>query len=139
MLFEKYHFSRKRSLPYYIDRLRANQNSEIVLCWPHQLINPHINICFLTSFWNLQLCHKRTVGWVDMTLESIQREQALDLRVFSLSSWRDSKRVWWDLIRSKHVTLLWLLSTPGDEGLWERVSANTIDFLLYKYILDYFR
>ena len=42
---------------------------------------------------------------------------------------------------SKHVTLLWLLSTPGYEELWELVSdstgdeelvsASTIDFLLY--------
>ena len=31
-------FSTKRSLPYYIGRLIANQNSEIVLYWPHQLI-----------------------------------------------------------------------------------------------------
>ena len=27
----------------------------------------------------------------------------------------------------------WLLSIPGDEELWERVNANTIDFLLYIY------
>ena len=34
-------------------------------------------------------------------------------------------------IRSRHVTLLWLLLTPGDEELWELVSASTIDFILY--------
>ena len=65
-------------------------------------------LSFLTSFWNLQLRHKRTVVWVELTLESIQWDQALDSRVFT------SKCVWWDLIRSKHVTLFWLLSTPGD-------------------------
>ena len=50
MFFEKHHFSRKRSWPYYIDRLRSNQNSEIVLYWPHQLIKlnnrlSHSSVC----------------------------------------------------------------------------------------------
>ena len=63
--------------------------------------------------------HKRIVGWVDVTPESTQWEQALDLRVFShfLSPQQ----------------LLWLLSTPRDEKLWELVSASTKDFY-YIYI-----
>ena len=66
---------------------------------------------FLTGFWNLQLHHKQTVGWAGVTLESIQWEQALDLTVFSLFFCLTNKPVWWDLISSKYVTLLWLLST----------------------------
>ena len=79
---------------------------------------------FLTSFGNLQLRHKRIVGWVDVTLESTQWEQALDLRVFShfLSPQQ----------------LLWLLSTPGDEKLWELVSVSTIDFFYYKALYHLF-
>ena len=48
-----------------------------------------------------------------------------------------SKHVWLDLIRSKNVTLLWLVSTPGDEKLWELVSASTIDFY-YIYMIKIF-
>ena len=32
-------------------------------------------IFYTFSFWNLQLRHKKTVGWVDVTLESFQRER----------------------------------------------------------------
>ena len=58
-------------------------------------------------------------------------ENFLSLLVVSPSS---SKR---DLISSKHVTLLRLLSTSGDEELWELVSASTIDFL--QYMFTYFQ
>ena len=58
-------------------------------------------------------------------------ENFLSLLVVSPSS---SKR---GLISSKHVTLLRLLSTSGDEELWELVSASTIDFL--QYMFTYFQ
>ena len=53
----------------------------------------------------LLLRHKQTVGWVDVTLESCR------------------------LTRSRHVTLLWLLSTPGDERA-VRTCTSMIGFLL---------
>ena len=62
------------------------------------------------------------LSWYDSWVHPIQWEQALNLRVFShfLSPHQYIKRVWWDLVRSKHVTLLWLLSTK-----WPPVETTT--------------
>ena len=53
-------FSTKRSLPYSIGRLRANQNSEIVLYWPHQWIRnisdvlKHFAEVFFIPLWHTE-------------------------------------------------------------------------------------
>ena len=64
----------------------------------------------------------------DVTLESIQWERALDLRVFShfFVHFYTSKRVWWDL--TCHIALVALNSLR-----WRAMrtfQASTIDFLI---------
>ena len=82
--------------------------------------------------------------WYISTCTTNWNSQATSISFSSLlyiSCHLTSKRVRWDLIRSKHVTLLWLLSTPGDEELWELVSANTIEFyhIYYIFMCSHFR
>ena len=46
------------------------------------LVEEKDNHCLILFFWNVKLRYKWTVGWVVLNLESIQWEQALDLRAF---------------------------------------------------------
>ena len=47
------------------------------------LVEKKDNHCLILFFWNVKLRYKWTVGWVVLNLESIQWEQALDLRDLS--------------------------------------------------------
>ena len=82
----KSNFKRKISEALFIEEKKPDINVQ-KLGLGLQMVTLYITFSgtssFLTSFWNLQLRHKRSVGWVDVILESIQWEQALDLRVFS--------------------------------------------------------
>ena len=81
--------------------------------------------------------HNCTIGLVDLTLEFIQWEQELDLGIFLIFCDFISKRVWWNLIWSKHVTLLWLLSPPGVKSYENLLVRARLDLLYLHYTIIY--
>ena len=82
-------FSFSRDVLANTDDIPTNGESRFILMYFFHIlviINCDFNYKFLIqSFWNLQLRYKLTVEWIDVALELIEWEQALDLKVFSHS------------------------------------------------------
>ena len=66
----------------------------------------NLHFGFLTSFWSFSRATSDLLAWCDSRVHPV-REGTCCERYSNISCRLTSKRVWWDLIRSKHVTWLW--------------------------------
>ena len=101
--------------------------------YTHRLNNLNYSLLYIYSFFYIKAYEGPWFSTIYLPQFTIFPERSLWLVYYililymSLTSYcLTSKRVWWDLIRSKHITLLWLLSTLGDEELRELFCVHFI-------------